>query len=240
MLRTSLPKTLSDKSHLRQRCGMILRTTAFGSALAVMIVTSLSTAGTRTNTPTPAFQQEMQRNYEDLFKAAIITGVADPNGISMSLEQLLGAANRNGLRRLNDQWVGELIQLRAQLIYLANTRTCASLWSGSVDRGFVPAIETLEPQQQRLWAQIFDQAALAIINRTPARPAPTPEQIEPALARTMKQMAPPDLEALNEALAGSAQLTPDQECGAARALYGNIARADRADALTLTRAMFYQ
>ena len=234
------PKPLRSELPARQGCfHRIFRTTGSCAALAMIVMTLSTTAWTQT-TPLPAFQQEMQRNYQDLFQAAIITGVADPNGTSMSLEQLLAAANRNGLRRLNDQWIGELIPLRAQLAYLANTRTCASLWSGSVEQGFVPAIETLNPQQQRLWAEIFDQAARAVINHTPIRPAPSPAEYQPALSGIMSKMAPPDLAALNEALADSTQLAPDQECNAARALYGGIARANRADALTITRAMLYR
>ncbi len=188
----------------------------------------------------PAFQQEMQLNYEDLFKAAIISGVENPNGTSMSLEQLLSAANHNGLQRLNDRWIGELIELRSQLADRAGTATCASLWSGSIGKSFVPLIETLEPQQQRLWAQLFDQAARAVIDRKLIRPAPTPEQYKPALTRIMSKMAPSDLEDLNAALSDSSRLTPDLECGAARGLYTAMARANRADALTVTRAMFYQ
>jgi hypothetical protein len=200
---------------------------------------SLSVAGPQSK-PISPFQQETQRNYEDLFKAAIITGVDNPKGTSMSLEQLLAAANRNGLQRLNDQWIGELIPLRAQLVNRANTLTCASLWSGSVENGFVPAIETLGPQQQRLWAEVFDQAALAIIDKRPVRPAPMPEQYKPALTRIMSKLTPSEIDYLNTALADSSHLTPDQQCGAARALYTGIARANRADALTVTRAMLYQ
>jgi hypothetical protein len=186
------------------------------------------------------FQQEMQRSYEDMFKAAIITGVEDPNGASMSLEQLLVAANRNGLQRLNDQWIGELIRLRAQLVNRAGTATCASLCSGSIGKSFVPSIETLGPQDQRLWAAFFDQAARAVIDREPIRPAPTPEQYKPALTRIMSKIAPSDLEDLNAAFSDSAQLTSDQECSAARALFVGIPSANRADALTVTRAMLYQ
>jgi hypothetical protein len=205
----------------------------------VFLHASSSVAGPESK-PVSAFQQEMQLNYEDMFKAAILTGVAEPNGTSMSLDQLLAAANRNGLQRLNDQWVWELILLRAQIANRANTATCASLWSGSVDSGFVPAIETLDPQQQRLWAEVFDQAARAIVNKAPIRPAPTPEQYKPALTRVMSKMTLSDLEDLNAALSDSSSLTRDQKCGAARGLFTAIARARRADALTVTRAMLYQ
>jgi hypothetical protein len=238
-LRSGRP--LSSKAATPGILRLILSAFAFGGALSIpgVTVSAPSTAATKP-TPIPAFQQEMQLNYEDLFKAAIITGVQDRKGTSMSLEQLLAAANRNGLQRLNDQWIGELIPLRAQLANRANTRTCASLWSGSVDRGFVPAIEALDPQQQRLWALVFDQAARAVINRAPIRPAPTPEQYQPALTRIVSKMAPSDLEDLNAALSDSSHVTPDQECGAARGLFTAVARANRADALTVTRAMLYQ
>lgn len=231
----------SSKTATLRVLSLILPALAFGGMLSIPGVTlSASRTATTQQTPMPAFQQEMQRNYEDLFKAAIITGVEKSNGTSMSLDQLLAAANQSGLQRLNDQWIGELIRLRAQLVNRAGTATCASLWSGSIGKSFVPSIETLGPQDQRLWAAFFDQAARAVIDREPIRPAPTPEQYKPALTRIMSKMAPSDLEDLNAALSDSAHLTPDQECNAARAFYGGIARAKHADALTVTRAMLYQ
>jgi hypothetical protein len=239
MMPTKMPRPKSRRPDSpRSLVSTVIKFGSFLSVALAILRASLSVAGPQSK-PISAFQQEMQQNYEDLFKAAIITGVDNPKGTSMSLEQLLAAANRNGLQRLNDQWLGELIPLRAQLANRANTATCASLWSGSVDRGFVPAIETLDPQRQRLWAEVFDQAALAIIDRRPIRPAPVPEQYKPALTRIMSKLTPQEIEDLNTALADSSHLTPDQQCGAARALYTGIARASRADALTVTRAMLY-
>jgi len=218
---------------------------ALGATL-VMLATALflapsSAAGTRrTSTTVPAFQQEMQVNYRDLFEAAIITGAQDPNGASMPLERLLAAASRDGLQRLGDQSIAELIRLRSELADRADLSTCAGLWSGSMARGFVPAVESLPPQRQREWAQLFDQAARATINRMPVRPAPTPDQYQPALTRMMSRLPPADLEALRSALDDSARLTPAQECKAVRVFYGALMRTNHADAVTLSRAMLYQ
>jgi hypothetical protein len=218
----------------------VLGATLMTLATALLHVPT-SVAGTqRTSTAVPAFQQAMQVNYRDLFEAAIITGAQDPNGASMPLERLLAAASRDGLQRLNDQSIAELVRLRSELANRADLATCAGLWSGSMARGFVPAVESLHPQQQREWAQLFDQAARATINRMPIRPAPTPDQYQPALTRMLSQLPPADLEAFKSALDDSAHLTPAQECKAVRVFCGALARTDHADAVTLSRAMLYR
>lgn len=181
----------------------------------------------------------MERNYQNVFAAAMIIGAQTPNGASIPLERLLALTSRDGLQRLDDPSIGNLIRLRSEFANSGDTVTCAGIWSGSTGN-LVPAIEKLPTDQQRQWADLFNQAALAIMQRVPARPAPAPDQFQPALNRMLTGLPQTDFEAINTAIQRSSPLTPVQECDAARAFYRALTRANPADAIVVARTMMYQ
>src|SRR5208337_3996615 len=190
-------------------------------------------------TPSP-FQRAMERDYKKLFEATIIVGAQAPNGSAMPTDQLLALASRDGLQRLDDAEILELIRLRSELVRRADTTSCAGIWSGAAVGKLIPAIEKLPADQQRQWAALFNRAAQATIDKVPVRPAPTQDQFQSALNRMVGRLPPPDLEAIDAAINDPAHQTPEQECSAVRGFYSAMARCKRADAVTVARAHLYE
>jgi hypothetical protein len=227
------------------RRGAISTAPALGGALAIAAIFALSAGSYAQPAPrgsaTPsAFQAAMERNYKNLFEAALISGAQAPNGATMPLDRLLAMASRDGLQRLDDGSIGELIRLRSELVRQSDTATCAGIWSGSSGGGLVPAIKKLPAGEQQRWAALFNRAAQATIDRVPIRPAPTPDQYQPALNRMLSAVPPNDVDAINTAINGSGSATLEQECSAVRAFYGGMLRANPADAVVITRALLYK
>jgi len=148
-------------------------------------------------------------------------------------------AKRQTTRRLDDQSLLKLTSLRADLAQRSDVATCAALWSGD-SVNLVPAIETLPDDQQRQWAQLFDQAAMATANGVPVQSAPTPAQFQAALNRIMAGLPPSDIEAVSAAVHNPAHPSPEQECEAVRAFYGRLVHANPGDAVVITRGLLYQ
>ncbi len=213
---------------------------AAGISAILVSGTPVSIAAGPQNAATPSvFASAMQNDYRNIFEAALLTGVQAPNGQSMPLDQLLALSSRDGLQRLDDGSISDLVRLRQELAQQSDTAPCAGIWSGSIARNLVPAIEKLPDDQQRQWAAIFNRAAEATINKVPIRPAPTPDQYQPALNRMLSGVSPADLQAINSAI-DSTNLSPDQECSAVRAFYGGMVRANPADAVMIARALLYK
>jgi hypothetical protein len=209
-----------------------------GAILAAWATVSPAAGPQAAATPS-VFASAMQNDYKNIFEAALLTGAQAPNGQSMPVEQLLALASRDGLQRLDDRSIDDLVHLRLELAQRSDTATCAGIWSGSIARNLVPAIEKLPADQQRQWASIFNSAAQATINKTPIRPAPTPDQYQPALSRMLNGVPPDDLQAINSAI-DARNLSADQECHAVRAFYGGMVHANPADRIMVARALLYK
>jgi hypothetical protein len=184
------------------------------------------------------FQTSLEAHYDNLFEAAMLVGVQVPGGASMPLERLLALTSRNGMQRLDDSSIGELVRLRSEFVASSDTASCAAIWSGA-NAALVAAIEKLPAEQQQQWAGLFTHAAQATIDRLPQRPAPPRDQYEAALDRVLARLPQDQLDDIKAALNDSWRLTPAEECRAARAFYGGL-QADQSDGVTITRAMLYQ
>jgi hypothetical protein len=223
------------------RIAAVALSIVFAMAAALVCGAEASAAGSPAASATASeFRKAMERGYQNFFEAALVTGAHAPNGASMSLNRLLALSSRDGLQRLDDGSISDLVRLRSELARESDTATCAGIWSGSIAQNLVPAIEKLPVDQQRQWAMIFNRAAQATINKVPIRPAPTPAEYQPALNRMLTGVAPADLRAIKSALDDSAHPTPDQECRAVRAFYGGMTRANPADAVMVARALLYK
>jgi hypothetical protein len=189
--------------------------------------------------PQPSvFRATLEQGYPNIVKAMSINDANVPGG-KMNPDEVLRFTAKDGLQRLDDASIAKLVQLRARLAGEADQRTCAALWSG--DRmNLVPAIESLPDDQQRQWATLFDQAAAAVVNNAPRRPAPTAEQYQEAFNRTMVGIDPADFQLIESAAAQSNASSPPDECKAARIFYGRLAQMNNDDALVVTRATLYQ
>jgi len=218
---------------------------ARGVALA-MLMTPVFRANLYASEPSGApskpsvFQKTLESNYQNIFEATIIAGAQAPDGGSMPLDRLLALASRDGLQRLDDGSIFNLIYLRSELAERTDVVTCAGIWSGQIAGTLVPAIESLPADQQREWAQLLNQLALATINKVPVRPAPTPDQYQKALNRMRAAMPVRDRDAVDSAVTDSAHSTPAQECEAMRAFYNGLLRTRHADAVTVARGLLYQ
>ena len=185
------------------------------------------------------FQAALEDGYPQIAKAMSVVAVQTPNAAAMPVADLLRVVAAQGFQRLDDQSMLTLTNLRADLAQQSDVATCAGLWSGDPSN-LVPAIETLPDDQQRQWAQLFDQAAVATINHAPIRPVPSPQQFQVALNRTVAAMPAADLDVVKSVLDDPAHQSQDTQCQAARALYFAIQRANHDDAVTIARSLIYR
>ncbi len=221
--------------------GIVARSVALAMLLTLMFRTIADAAAKSAASPRPSvFQRTLQSDYQNIFEATIIAGAQAPDGESMRLDGLLALASRDGLQRLDDSSIFNLIYLRSELAERTNVATCAGIWSGQVGDRLVPAIESLPADQQRRWARLFDQAALATIKGLPVRPPPTPEQYQTALNSMLARLPRRNRDAVDSALKDDGQLTAAQECNAVRAFYSGLRRTSGADALIIARALLHQ
>jgi hypothetical protein len=188
--------------------------------------------------PASVFQTTLEQSYPNLVKAMSIKGT-DAAGGKTNPDEVLRITAKDGLQRLDDSSITTLIQLRSELAAGADQKTCAALWSGD-NMNLVPAIESLPDDQQRQWATLFDQAAVAVANNAPPRPAPTAAQYQEAFNRTLVGIDPADFQLIESAVTQSNASSPADQCKAARIFYRRLAQMNNDDALTVTRATLYQ
>jgi hypothetical protein len=193
----------------------------------------------RQGPPRSVFQATLEQSYPNIAKAMDTVAMRTPNGAAMTASQLMSAAAISGFRSLDDQSLMNFTVLRSELALQSDVATCAGLWSGN-PQNLVPAIEALPDDQQRQWAELFDRAAVATINRAPSPPAPSPAAFQQAMNRAVGGMSSSDAQLLNSVLEDPQHQAPADQCAAARALYAAIEHANHDDAVTITRGMLYQ
>ena len=181
--------------------------------------------------PRSAFEAGLQRSYPDFIAAARII---DARTNATTPEQLLETISRTGLQRLNDRSLLALIWLRAELAKRAEGATCSALASGD-PRSLITAIRHLPDSQQRMWAQLFEVAALSIVRNVPIRPAPSSDAVQMAAVRAFAGLSAQDRDALRVSLNSSGA----DACAGERIFYDRLTRADSADAILITRAQLY-
>jgi hypothetical protein len=193
----------------------------------------------RAGAPESVFQTTLEDGYPQIVKAMSVVALQSPGTASMPVTDVLRVVATEGFRRLDDQSLLRLTSLRADLAQQSDLAICAGLWSGDPPN-LVPAIETLPDAQQREWAQLFDQAAIATINHTALLPAPSPAQFQLALNRTVAAMPSADFDLIKSVLDDPRHKSQDIECQAARTLYAAIERGNQDDAVTIARGLIYQ
>jgi hypothetical protein len=185
------------------------------------------------------FQVTLEQSYPNIAKAMDTVAMRTPGGASMTASQLMGAAAISGFRSFDDQSLMNFTMLRSELAQQSDAATCASLWSGN-PQNLVPAIEALPDDQQRQWAELFDRAAVATMNRAPSPPPPSPVVFQQAMNRVVGGVSASDAQLLKSVLEDPQHQTQTDQCSAARALYAAIEHANHDDAITITRGMLYQ
>ncbi|MGA6970765.1 MAG: hypothetical protein WBY93_03980 [Candidatus Binatus sp.] len=201
-------------------------------------------AGT-TGTARTVFETSMQKGYPDIVQAVLAAGARDANAQHIDASRIDSAAvvqlaAQQGFQRLDDPTLISIVRLRSDFVDHADPEACAEMWSGGNNDVLVRAIETLPDDQQRQWAQLFDQAAIATIKNQPAMPAPPADQFNAAMGRLISTMSPTDQAAVETmATSNSGNETAEQKCNAVRLFYGGLEKVSSADALTITRYMQY-
>ena len=192
------------------------------------------------------FETSMQKGYPDIVEAMLTAGARAATAEHLDASKINAAAvvqfvAAQGFQRLDDPTLTSIVRLRSDFVAHADPEACAEMWSGGGNNEvLVRAIEALPDDQQRQWAQLFDQAAIATIKNQPAVPPPPADQFNDAMGRVMATMSPAD-QATVEAIAtnSSANATPEQKCNAVRLFYGGLGKVSAADALTIARYMQY-
>ncbi len=192
------------------------------------------------------FETSMQKGYPDIVEAMLTAGARAATAEHLDASKINAAAvvqfvAAQGFQRLDDPTLTSIVRLRSDFVAHADPEACAEMWSGGGNNEvLVRAIEALPDDQQRQWAQLFDQAAIATIKNQPAVPPPPADQFNDAMGRLMATMPPGD-QATVEAMAtsSSANATPEQKCNAVRLFYGGLGKVSTADALTIARYMQY-
>ena len=182
-------------------------------------------AGT-TGTARTVFETSMQKGYPDIVQAVLVAGARDANAQHIDASRIDSAAvvqlaAQQGFQRLDDPTLISIVRLRSDFVDHADPEACAEMWSGGNNDVLVRAIETLPDDQQRQWAQLFDQAAIATIKNQPAMPAPPADQFNAAMGRLISTMSPTDQAAVETmATSNSGNETAEQKCNAVRLFYG--------------------
>ena len=122
----------------------------------------------------------------------------------------------------------------------ANTEVCAHMWTGDYGPSLIQQINALPDNQQRVWAEIFDRAALAIIRADSPIPPPRPEKTREAMSLILSGASPADSSALISAARNPRAMGSDQLCEATQALYSGAMRLPRKDALAIARTILFQ
>jgi hypothetical protein len=192
------------------------------------------------------FETSLQKGYPDIVEAMLTAGARAANAQHLDASRINAAAvvqfvAAQGFQRIDDPTLTSIVRLRSDFVAHADPEACAEMWSGGGNNEMlVRAIEALPDDQQRQWAQLFDQAAIATIKNQPAVPPPPADQFDDAMGRLMATMSPAD-QATIEAMAtsSSANATPEQKCNAVRLFYGGLGKVSAADALAIARYMQY-
>jgi hypothetical protein len=186
-----------------------------------------------------SFEKALQPYYGDIAKALLINGVADPDLKGASAEQMTAAMVINGMQVIDDETALEVLKLRAEMAKRAATEVCAQMWTGDYGPSLMKQIDSLPENQQRVWAEVFDRAALALI-RTDEPIVPQPEDTEKAMRLILRGASAADSAALLSAARNPQAIGNAQLCEATRALYSGAISLPRKDALAITRAILFQ
>jgi hypothetical protein len=211
---------------------------ALGLLLSSMPQAIAQSADSSSPGQTP-FEKALQPYFPDIVKALLINGAVDPDLEGASAEQMTAAMFTNGLQVIDDDTALEVLKLRSEMANRANTEVCARMWTGDYGPSLIKQIDALPENQQRVWAQIFDRAARAII-RTDEPIPPQPEDTEAAMRLILNSAEPADSSALLSAARNPQAMGSDQLCQATRALYSGAMRLPRKDALAIARAILFQ
>jgi hypothetical protein len=103
----------------------------------------------------------------------------------------------------------------------------------------IKQIDSLPDNQQRVWAEVFDRAALALI-RTDEPMVPQPADTEKAMRLILRGASAADSAALLSAARNPQAIGSAQLCEATRALYSGAINLPRQDALAIVRAILFQ
>lgn len=210
-------------------------------AIALLLVPQTIVQSDDSSNPNQTrFERALQPYYTDIVKALLINGVVDPDLKGASAEQMTAAMVSNGMQVLDDANAMEVLKLRAEMAKEANTEVCAHMWTGDYGPSLMNQIDSLPDNQQRVWAEIFDRAALAIIRGDPPIPPPRPEKTQEAMRLILSDASPADSSALISAARNPRAMSSDQLCVATRALYTGAMRLQRKDALAIARTILFQ
>lgn len=215
---------------------------ALGLSLLLLIdLTQTSAHGADSSNPNQtSFEKALQPYYGDIVKALLINGVVDPDLKGASAEQMTAAMVSNGMQVLDDANALEVLKLRAEMAKEASTEVCAHMWTGDYGPSLMNQIDSLPDNQQRVWAELFDRAALAIIRGDPPIPPPRSEKTQEAMRLILSDASPADSSALISAARNPRAMSSDQLCVATRALYTGAMRLPRKDALAIARRILFQ
>ena len=234
------PTEKSPVAAVRRRSRKPLK---FALAIAGCFLVSLvivSVAIRRPPPPPSAAEVNLEQAYAEISEAMKVVAAQTPGGASMSNAELLELTLRTGFRRLNDGWIFELIQLRAELAKRGNPNACAALWSGSSNPDLLLVYDSLPAEQKKAWAQIVKQAAFATIHNLPLQPAPRPEEIQASADRLLARMPPNEVAAIRTVVNDRDQAGADTSCAAARAFYESLERSMDEDSIILARAILFR
>jgi hypothetical protein len=225
---------------IRQRYS-VLKLVALGLGLFLLVqLTQTSAHGADSSNPSQTpFEKALQPYYPNIVKALLVNGVLDPDLKGASADQMTAAMVTNGMRVIDDDTALEVLKLRAGMANSASTEVCAHMWTGDYGPSLIQQINSLPAAQQRVWAEIFDRAALAIIRDDDPIP-PQPAETEKAMRLILRGASDGDSAALVSAARNPQAIGTGQLCQATRALYAGAIRLPREDALAIARAILFQ
>jgi hypothetical protein len=212
---------------------------ALGLALAMM-PQAIAHSADSSDPNQSTFEKALQPYYGDIVKALLVNGVMDPDLKGASAEQMTAAMVSNGMQVLDDASALEVLKLRAEMAKRASNEVCAHMWTGDYGLSLMKQIDSLPDNQQRLWAEIFDRAALAIIRANSPIPPPRPEKTQEAMRLILSSASPADSSSLISAARNPRAMGSDQLCEATQALYSGAMRLPRKDALAIARTILFQ
>jgi hypothetical protein len=236
---SNLLPTAAMAAKIRQNYSIAKLMAALGLPLFLLIaLTQTSAHGADNSNPNQSpFEKALQPYYPDIVKALLINGVVDPDLKGASADQMTAAMVTNGMQMLDDDAALEVLKLRAEMANRANTQVCAHMWTGDYGPSLIEQINALPDNQQRIWAAIFDRAALAIIRGKPRIPPPRREETQEAMRLILNGASPADSSSLVSAARNPQALDSNQLCVATRALYAGATRLPRTDALAIARTI---
>jgi hypothetical protein len=148
-------------------------------------------------------------------------------------------ASRDGFQRLSDPAVRGMSHLRGALARSSDIQTCERLWNNRDGEWLTVAIEKLPDDLQRRWADVFVAATMAVLERQPVRPPPSPEDLRMALRVMLDGMSPPAQLAFLDLTDSKSDPNETERCQGVRLFYSRVEQMDEADALIITRSLLY-